>query len=225
MDDARRLSVGDPVSQKSYLWNGANPAMYSDPTGYYSYTPPVPDVDTSFFYSWPGISKQFIPVIATVMVRAKPRCLNALAVAHKDMGSVSRANKAWSLLVGAASRHGISPSLLAAIGVRESGFENIAEIGGGPGMGVFQLTVGAGVTNAEASDLPWAANYAAAMLASNQAALARAFPNFNSQQLLQATAASYNGGLGIISGNPNTIDRGTTGNNYGSNVVGLMSCF
>jgi len=43
--------------------------------------------------------------------------------------------------------------------------------------------------------------------------------------LFQATAASYNFGLGNISGNPNTINIGTTKNNYGSNVEQLMACF
>jgi hypothetical protein len=53
------------------------------------------------------------------------------------------------------------------------------------------------------------------MLSSNNAALATAHPNFNAAQLTQATAASYNMGLGRdgknFSGNPNTIDVGTTG--------------
>jgi hypothetical protein len=49
--------------------------------------------------------------------------------------------------------------------------------------------------------------------------------SFTPPQLLQATAASYNFGVGNISGNPNTIDVGTTGGNYGSTVVGMMACF
>jgi hypothetical protein len=55
--------------------------------------------------------------------------------------------------------------------------------------------------------------------------LAAAHPNLNPTQLLQATAASYNFGTGNISGNPNTIDVGTTGGNYGANVLLLMDCF
>ena len=57
------------------------------------------------------------------------------------------------------------------------------------------------------------------------ATLSTAFPNFTPTQLTQATAASYNFGVSNISGNPATIDVGTTGGNYGSNVVNLMSCF
>jgi hypothetical protein len=69
------------------------------------------------------------------------------------------------------------------------------------------------------------ANYAANLLASNMATLAAAHPNLDAAHLLQATAASYNFGTGNISGNPNTIDVGTAGNNYGSNVLDLMDCF
>jgi len=57
------------------------------------------------------------------------------------------------------------------------------------------------------------------------ATLAARFPNFTSEQLLQATAASYNFGTGNISGNPSTIDKGTTPDNYGGNVLNLMDCF
>lgn len=45
------------------------------------------------------------------------------------------------------------------------------------------------------------------------------------RELLQATAASYNFETDDISGNPDTIDAGTTGDNYGSNVVDLMEAF
>jgi hypothetical protein len=63
------------------------------------------------------------------------------------------------------------------------------------------------------------------MLANDRANLRERFPGFRARQLLQATAAAYKIGPGGISGNPATIDVGTTNNNYGSNVVGLMSCF
>jgi hypothetical protein len=99
-------------------------------------------------------------------------------------------------------------------------------------MGVFQLTNQPGVTAAQAYDLTFAANYAANMLSNNENILSNEFPAFTPDQLLQATAASYNIGTDPntgISGNPNTIDVGTAPGgirgNYGSNVVGLMSCF
>ena len=99
------------------------------------------------------------------------------------------------------------------------------------GAGVFQIDLGANpnVTAAQAFNIPFAANYAAGMLASNEAYLSANFPNFTPSQLLQATAASYNLGVGGIRGNPNTIDVGSApgglNGNYGSNVVNLMSCF
>jgi len=50
--------------------------------------------------------------------------------------------------------------------------------------------------------------------------------------LLQATAASYNmalinkrTGQPNFSGDPNTIDQRTAHDNYGSNIIGLMTCF
>lgn len=128
----------------------------------------------------------------------------------------------------AASANGIPTVLLASIGVRESNFMNIQETlqggGAGPGMGVFQLTNQRGVSSAQAFNLTFSANYAAGMLSSNMKYLSGAF-SFTPTQLLQATAASYNFGVGNISGNPNTIDVGTTGGNYGSTVVGMMACF
>ena len=66
---------------------------------------------------------------------------------------------------------------------------------------------------------------AANMLATNMATLAAQHQNLNATELLQATAASYNFGTGNISGNVCTIDVGTAGNNYGSNVLDLMDCF
>lgn len=151
-------------------------------------------------------------------------CSSALSAANRTPGGVARANAAWSVLQSAASAHNIPTALLAAIGVRETDFMNVQEYGGGPGMGVFQLTNQQGVTAAQAFNVPFAANYAANMLSSNMTYLSNAF-SFTPSQLMQATAASYNFGLGNISGNPNTIDVGTTGGNYGSTVVNVMGCF
>ncbi len=155
------------------------------------------------------------------------QCASALNTAGQTQAAVARAEAAWATRQAAAQAHNIDPALLAAVGVRESGFQNVTQIGGGPGVGVFQLTVapGSGVTFAQASNLQFAANYAAGMLSANESVLGAEFPNFTSAQLLQATAASYNLGVGGISGNPATIDVGSAGNNYGSNVVGLTQCF
>ena len=85
------------------------------------------------------------------------------------------------------------------------------------GRGTFQIDLGGnpGVSQAQAFNPSYSSNFAANMLSTNGAALAAQHPNFNGAQLAQATAASYNMGLGKngknFSGNPNTIDVGTTG--------------
>ena len=152
-------------------------------------------------------------------------CKAALATANKKQAAVTRAENAWSVLQTAAEAHDIDPALLAAIGVRETGFVNEPEIGKGHGMGVFQLTNQPGVTAAQAYDLTFAADYAANMLSDNMSYFSNKFPAFTPDQLLQATVAGYNRYRARISGDPNMIDAHTTGNNYGSNVMGLMSCF
>jgi hypothetical protein len=50
--------------------------------------------------------------------------------------------KGRELLQTVASAHGIDWVLLAAVGVRESGFANINERGGGNGLGIFQIDIG-----------------------------------------------------------------------------------
>ncbi len=97
-------------------------------------------------------------------------------------------------------------------------------------LAFFQIDLGPkggnpNVSVQQAFDPTWAANYAANMLSNNSDTLAANFPNFTPTQLTQATAASYNFGTSNISGNPNTIDVRTTGNNYGSDVLLLMDCF
>jgi len=48
------------------------------------------------------------------------------------------------------------------------------------------------------NDLTWTANYVVKLLNSNMAVLAATHPNLTADQLLQATAASYNFGTGNI---------------------------
>lgn len=151
---------------------------------------------------------------------------SALDTAKADKAGVDRAIGDWNTIVAAANAHGIDPALLGAIGLRESGYRNIDQPDG-LGRGIFQIDLGAhpDVTEAQAHDLAFSADYAAALLASNMATLRAEFPDFTAEQLTQATAASYNFGTDDISGNPATIDVGTTGGNYGSNVVALMDAF
>ena len=154
-------------------------------------------------------------------------CINALRIAKADKAALQRAISNWASIQAASASNAIDPALLAAVGIRESGFRNIPQVGGGMGRGIFQIDLGANptVTSVQAYDTMYAANFAAGMLAANLNSLAARFPEWTSAQLLQATAASYNFGIGNIRGNPSAIDIGTTKNNYGSNVIGLMSCF
>ena len=157
-----------------------------------------------------------------------PDCLSALGTAHTNAAAVGRALAYQSTLQVAVQDTDISWKMLAAVGIRETGFANIAEYGGGYGRGVFQIDIGKNpsVTEAQAYDVSWAAQWAANLLNKNMGVLSSNFPNLTPTQLLQATAASYNFGTKNISGNPNTIDVGTTGYNYGSNVLAIMTnCF
>jgi RHS repeat-associated protein len=156
-----------------------------------------------------------------------PDCKHALAVAGQNASAITRALADESILQAAVQGTDIPWTMLAAIGVRETGFQNIAETGGGSGRGVFQIDIGKNpsVTQAQAYDVTFAADWAANLLNSDMETLAAKYPNLAPMQLLKATAASYNFGTGNISGNPATIDRGSTHNNYGGNVLGLMKCF
>jgi hypothetical protein len=151
--------------------------------------------------------------------------------------AVGRANDSMEALTGAAAGTGITPAFLAAVGIQETGFSNILQncapgVAWGAancsGAGVFQIDVyqNPSVSQADAFNISTAAAWAANYLGGNMNKLGQEFPNLTATQLLQATAASYNLGVGGISGNPNTIDQGTRpSNNYGSNVLAIMNCF
>lgn len=96
------------------------------------------------------------------------------------------------------------------------------------GDGIFQIDLAhnPSVSQSDAENTLYAAAWAADPLRENMNKLGQMFPNFTPTQLFQATAASYNLGLGGISGIPGTIDVGTRPTqNYGSNVLGIMKCF
>jgi len=152
------------------------------------------------------------------------------------LDALSRAQSAAGMLQSAVAGTSIDWTMLAAIGLRESAFQDKNENdGAGVGVGVFQITVrnnnqdpANGPTVDQANDFTWAASYAAQLLNSNMNYLSGRFPDFSPEQLMQATAASHNMNpykRGNFTGNPNRIDVGTTGGNYGYNVLQLMNCF
>jgi hypothetical protein len=142
-----------------------------------------------------------------------------------------------SILIDATSgTSNISWNFLAAIGVEESGFRNVRQgidprTGKpGKGIGIFQIDQGAHpqVTDKQGFDPVFSANFAANLLQSNYNTLtARGYTRFTEANLMQATAASYNYGTSRknISGNPATIDVGTTNGHYGSDIMNLITCF
>ncbi len=172
--------------------------------------------------TWSSLSKTCQQALET----AHPGRVNSADIASW-VGGVNRALADEGVFAAAVAGTNVDWAMLAAIAIRETNVMNVSENdGAGVGVGVFQITVSAssGVTAAQAGNLDWSADWAANYLSTNMSTLTAKFPNFSNAQLLQATAASYNFGIGNISGNPATIDVGTAGNNYGSNVLNLMDC-
>ena len=167
------------------------------------------------------------PVPSSSWAQNNPSVMSALRAHGKDIAGVNRAIANWNVIAAAANAHGIDPALLAAVGMRETDFEDINEIGGGNGRGVFQIDIGKNpsVTEAQANDINFAANFAANLLASNMSIIEQKNPNFVPEYIEQATAASYNLGPTTFSGDPSKIDQGSAGNDYGSNVVAIKGAF
>lgn len=94
---------------------------------------------------------------------------SAVVAAQLRLDALGRAGAQTGVLAGSTVSC-VDWSLLAAIGVRETGFINTTEAdGAGVGVGIFQITVSptSGVTAAQAGDIAWAANWAAKLLLSN----------------------------------------------------------
>ncbi len=158
-------------------------------------------------------------------------CSAALGAAGANSSAINNYYNLYQTPIGnAGNANGVDPRFVAAVGVRESGLPANPDVvqANGSGRGLFQIDLGAhpGVTAAQAFNPSYSANYAANLLSANRATLEAQHPNLDPMQLTQATAASYNFGTGNISGNPATIDVGTTGGNYGSNVIAIaVDCF
>jgi len=241
-----------PISLNRYLYTADDPVNRTDPTGNYSDQPAVPDppfCGVEFESCEEGGQPEGGGSMAVAARRAREeaanrwdslseKCQQGLTDAMSGQGAMANANRVAALeraeasmgiIMNATLGTSVDPSMVAAIGIRESGFKYIQQ---GPGdnkggVGIFQIDLiqNPSVSFQTAWNISSAASWVVSTLNANAATLAAKFPNFNADQLLQATAASYNFGVKNISGNPNTIDVGTTHNNYGSNIVKLMDCF
>lgn len=234
----------DPSSWNRYSYTEGDPINGNDPSGLFVrrfvFDTPADDLGTHWLEGMIHYAGLTGPTLTDTLVdewdNLSPTCQSALGTAMPGgdndatnatrVKALNRAIAASATLQSATSGTGIDWTVLAAIGIRETQFRNIDQKGG-KGVGVFQVDLGQNpsVTSGQASDITWAANWAAATLSSNNRRLASLYPNLDPAHLIQATAASWNLGVGGISGNPDTIDRGSAGDNYGSNVVGLMDCF
>jgi RHS repeat-associated protein len=141
----------------------------------------------------------------------------------------------------AGAKYGIDWRLLAAIGIRESNAGLDQREDGGWGRGYYQIDMKAqgwvGTEDmagweARAMDFDWATDFAAAELARRRDILAdvlaeKGMEMYSGDDLLRAMGATWNmyPSPRNYSGIPELIDRGTTGNNYGSNIFDLMQCF
>ena len=153
-------------------------------------------------------------------------CVRGLREADKDRAAVVRALADWRNIAEAAAPHGVPPGIVAAVGVRESGYRNVRQPNG-MGRGVFQIDLRGNpeVPEARAMDVDWAADWAAARIAQNLRYMRREYPHFTEAQAMQAALAAYNFHTDDISGNAETIDVGTPGHNYGRNVRDIATCF
>jgi RHS repeat-associated protein len=154
-------------------------------------------------------------------------CERGLKNAKQKPDSVTRANQAADLLKQVAAKNGLDWRLLAAIGIRESGFKNLAQSGGGLGRGIFQIDRGAHpeVSNRQAYDPTWSANWTAG----NAAAGIEKYGGQNPQLSNAIAARFHNAGgkymVGKIARGIPALDRGTAHHNYVSNILDLMNCF
>jgi hypothetical protein len=144
--------------------------------------------------------------------------------------ALGRAIDATSVLKSAASEYGLDWRALAAIGIRETGFQN--KTGSGGTYGVFQIKIGANnVTAGQANTLSSAASIAAGILNFGVSRFAEQSDEYNVNPLA-AGLAFYDGVSrgtimnALVGGSPiadldNASDRGS----YISSVLNLMRCF
>jgi hypothetical protein len=165
-------------------------------------------------------------------------CQAALDAANKDISAITRANAAADILRRVGEATGMYPETLAAIGVRETGFENIAQAGGF-GRGIFQIDIranphAAGITGNTEAAATFAANFLKARM-NYHSNVERRYPDtsYNVDITFAAAIRDYNARHAAtrrIMRRPGAtvaaLDRDTARHNYVSNVLNLSNhCF
>lgn len=139
------------------------------------------------------------------------------AAAREDLPRLQQYRDAFET---AAARHGVPPALLAAIASRESrggaALDNNGRGDGGNGHGLMQVDrnahqVRGGPYSAEHID------QAAGILRSNLDRVRADHPGWSPEQQMRGAVAAYNFGTGNVR-SIDGLDRGTTGNDYSSDV-------
>lgn len=139
------------------------------------------------------------------------------AAAREDLPRLQQYRDAFET---SAARHGVPPALLAAIASRESrggaALDNNGRGDGGNGHGLMQVdrnahTVRGGPYSAEHID------QAAGILRGNLDRVRAEHPSWSPEQQMRGAVAAYNFGTGNVR-SIDGMDRGTTGNDYSSDV-------
>lgn len=186
-------------------------------------------------WNWRNLAYFDIPPMSTTDQPDKPNqshkpneaCKKALAEAHKNLGAVQRAYDNWSNIEEASRRTGIDPSIIAAVGVRETGYQNVNENGsnGNQGVGPYQIDQRYyPYTTHVAGDPRAGTELAAAIVMSS---VSRNF-RYGTTYAMATGLMEYNAGTGhksAVFDGLSGLDSVTKLGNYVSNVIGLAQCF
>ncbi|OLE52183.1 MAG: hypothetical protein AUG51_19715 [Acidobacteria bacterium 13_1_20CM_3_53_8] len=167
-------------------------------------------------------------------------CLDALAVAgfkkpQEAQDAINRAKAAWDILTRAGGAHSIDPRILAALGIRETGFRNITG-DHGHGHGIFQFD---DHSYPDARNWAYDPGTAADRASAKVAGLIQSFTKFGPELAVAGALRGYNAGhvratgrmLGRIANGQagvNILDRGTAPGNptYVTDVLAIAkNCF